>query len=208
MRARLFLLSLGYFSYEMGVQGLLVGAAWRGLRRRWNQAPEAAPAGDLPTLTVLIAAHNERSCIVDTLESVFAQEGGPMRVIVASDGSHDGMNELLIERYGLQPAGDVAGGTRHRGERLVLLALPKLGKGLVLNAALAEADGELVATLDADTRLAPGALAALAGVFRDPRPRRPAGLSTCATRGPAAGWCATNIGSTSRTSSGGSASCI
>ena len=49
-----------------------------------------------------------------------------------------------------------------------MLTLPKLGKGGVLNAALVEATAPVVATLDADTRLAPGALAALAEAFREP----------------------------------------
>lgn len=161
----LYFIALAYFSYEVGVQGLLVAAAGLGLRRRWAQG-SAPPGGELPTLTVLIAAHNERSCISETLKSVFAQGGVEARVIVASDGSHDGMNALLVERYGLAPA---AGGGRHESPRLLLLALPKVGKGAALNAALAEAEGEIVVTLDADTRLAPGALAALAGAFRDPR---------------------------------------
>ncbi len=157
----LFFLTLAYFVYELGVQGLLVTAAWLGLRDRWNRKAENATA----SMSILIAAHNERSCIVETLESVFAQEGCDLRVIVASDGSVDGMNEFLVERYGLRSAD----GVRFNAGRLLLLALPKLGKGAALNAALAEADAELVVTLDADTRLASGSLAALAGTFNDPR---------------------------------------
>ncbi len=166
--AALFWITAGYFSYELGVNVLLVVAAWFGLRaRRRRQEPVAK--GDRPALSVLIAAHNEESCIFDTLESVFAQEGVHLQVIVASDGSTDGMNERLAARYGLQADG---GGQRWWGEpesRLVLLTLPKLGKGGVLNAALAEAAAPVCATLDADTRLAPGALAALAGAFVDGR---------------------------------------
>ena len=151
----LFWTTAGYFSYELGVNVLLVVAAWFGLRAR-RKKPETT--GERPALTVLIAAHNERSCIFDTLRSVFAQEGVDLRVVVASDGSTDGMNEALAEWQ------------RDSGEtRLTLLALPKLGKGGVLNLGLAEVRTPVCATLDADTRLAPGALAALAGVFRDER---------------------------------------
>lgn len=156
----LFGLTLAYFAYELGVQALLVGAAWLGLRGRWGRKAEGAAA---PSISVLIAAHNERSCIVETLESVFAQ--GEARVIVASDGSADGMNEMLAERYALRSAD----GVRFSTDRLVLLALPKVGKGAALNAALAEAEGEIAVTLDADTRLGPGALGALAAAFNDPR---------------------------------------
>ena len=60
------------------------------------------------------------------------------------------------------------GGRRRGGCALPARACPKLGKGGVLNAALAEADDEIVVTLDADTRLAPGALASIAATFDDP----------------------------------------
>lgn len=163
--AALFWTTLLYFSYELGINMLLVTAAWFGLRERRRVVP-VSPAIPRTALTVLIAAHNERTCIFDTLESVFAQEG-VAEVIVASDGSTDGMNEALIERFFLQC--DLVSGHWRGGPdgRLVLLALPKLGKGGVLNAALAQTHAEVAATLDADTRLAPGALAALADAFRD-----------------------------------------
>ena len=154
--AALFWTTAGYFSYELGINVLLVVAAWFGLRARRERREET---GARPPLTVVIAAHNERSCIFDTLASVFAQEGvNDLRVIVASDGSTDGMNEAL------------ATWQLESGEtRFTLLALPKLGKGGVLNAALAEVTTPVCATLDADTRLAPGALAALADAFRNER---------------------------------------
>ena len=162
--AALFWTTLLYFSYELGINFLLVTAAWFGwrARRRTAAVPTEVPR---PELAVLIAAHNERACIFDTLESVLAQDAA-QEVIVASDGSIDGMNEALVERYDLRP--DPAMENGWRGGRLLLLALPKLGKGGVLNAALAQTTAEVAATLDADTRLATGALAALADAFRDP----------------------------------------
>ncbi len=208
--AALFWTTLGYFAYELGLNVLLVTAAWFGLRERRRKCevesrksePESQQAGRtrhsvpptsgfapptpdladsgfrLPasdfSLSVLIAAHNERDCIFDTLASVFGQEGVGLQVIVASDGSTDGMNAEIVARYGLRadPERDGRGEPwRWRGGPdggLLLLALPKLGKGGVLNAALAEAAHPIAATLDADTRLAPGALAALAGAFHAP----------------------------------------
>ena len=163
--APLFWTTLGYFTYELGLNVLLVTAAWFGLRARRQSPSPTSGAHPRPALSVMIAAHNERACIFDTLESVFAQTGVDLQVIVASDGSTDGMNEALIAKYNLVP--DHAPG-RWCGDTLCLLALPKLGKGGVLNAALGVAKLPIVATLDADTRLAPGALAALAGAFRAP----------------------------------------
>ena len=166
--AALFWTTLLYFSYELGLNVLLVTAAWFGLRARRRAAPVPAHV-PRPGLAVLIAAHNERACLFDTLESVFAQEGVE-EVIVASDGSTDGMNESLVERYSLQPDPSVENGWRGGpGGNLLLLALPKLGKGGVLNTALTQTQAEVAATLDADTRLAPGALVALADAFCDPQ---------------------------------------
>ncbi len=150
--AALFWTTAGYFSYELGLNVLLVVAAWFGLRAHGQRRVETAPR---PALTVLIAAHNERLCILDTLASVFAQTGVDLQVIVASDGSTDGMNELLTAHYAARPE-----------PRFTLLALPKLGKGGALNTALAGVSTPVCATLDADTRLAPGALGALADAFR------------------------------------------
>lgn len=166
--APLFWTTAGYFSYELGINVLLVTAAGFGLRARRRALPRPASAGRL-RLAVLIAAHNERGCIFDTLASVFAQEGVDLQILVASDGSTDGMNEALVARYGLRASGGAAWGSGDPAVPLRLLALPKLGKGGVLNAALAEVDAEVCATLDADTRLAPGALRALAEAFQDGR---------------------------------------
>jgi cellulose synthase/poly-beta-1,6-N-acetylglucosamine synthase-like glycosyltransferase len=167
----LFWITVGYFSYELGLNVLLVTAAWFGLRARRQKAggrtplPNSRPAA----LSVLIAAHNERSCIFATLESVFAQTGLTPQVIIASDGSSDGMNEELIARFHLRADPAAAAGApcwRDGGQPgLVLLALPKVGKGRALNAGLALVTGEVVVTLDADTRLAAGALTELGALF-------------------------------------------
>lgn len=162
--ATLFGITCGYLAYEVGISVLLVAAAALGVRKM-RCAEAHSVAGALPSLSLLIAAHNERSCILDTLGSIFAQTGvDDLEVIVASDGSFDGMTALLAERFALNAEGVSPDG------RLRLLALPKVGKGAALNAALAVARGEVVVTLDADTRLAPGALRAIAELFaRDAR---------------------------------------
>jgi cellulose synthase/poly-beta-1,6-N-acetylglucosamine synthase-like glycosyltransferase len=163
--AALFWITLGYFCYELSINILLVTAAWFGLRAR-RRRPVPPQLEGTRALTILIAAHNERSCIFETLESVFSQSGVEAHVIVASDGSSDGMNEELISRFALEQ--DAGGCWRSRDGRLCLLALPKVGKGRALNAGLDHAHDEVLATLDADTRLGPGALAALARAFDAP----------------------------------------
>jgi cellulose synthase/poly-beta-1,6-N-acetylglucosamine synthase-like glycosyltransferase len=170
--ALLFWITLAYFSYELGLNILLVAAAWFGLRARRHAFSSRVPSGvAAPGLSVLIAAHNERSCIFSTLDSVFAQAAVAPQVIVASDGSSDGMNEELIARFALRQ--DAAFSEEHGGARwtngtrpgLSLLVLPKVGKGRALNAGLALVSEDVVVTLDADTRLAPAALASLGAVF-------------------------------------------
>ncbi|MBV9658535.1 MAG: glycosyltransferase family 2 protein [Verrucomicrobia bacterium] len=187
--APLFWVTFGYLFYELGINVLLVVAAGRGIAqmRRDAGAGTALATPKLPALSVLIAAHNERLCILDTLGSVFAQGGvASLEVIVASDGSTDGMNALLTAQYAL----DATTGASPDG-RLRLLALPKVGKGPALNAALAVARGELVVTLDADTRLAPGALHALAALFAgEPTIASAGGFVYVRNAGPGGPWIA------------------
>jgi cellulose synthase/poly-beta-1,6-N-acetylglucosamine synthase-like glycosyltransferase len=105
-----------------------------------------------PAVSILIAAHNERDCIGETLASIDSQQDVEIEVIVASDGSTDGMEEMLELR-----------------RDITLLRLAKVGKAAALNAALKVARHEVVITLDADTRLEPDAVARLARAFHDPK---------------------------------------
>lgn len=139
-------LTLAYWTYEFGVTALMIVSTGLVLKRR---PPEPSA---VESVSVIIAAHNEADCILATLASVAEQEGVNCEILVASDGSTDGMNALVVREF---PAAQ-------------LLALPKVGKAAALNAALAVARHDLVITLDADTRLAPRALARLAAAFSDP----------------------------------------
>jgi cellulose synthase/poly-beta-1,6-N-acetylglucosamine synthase-like glycosyltransferase len=162
--------TFGYFGYEVLLTVGLGLAALLGIRR-WREEEAAArtlPPPQVPTVAVLIAAHNERLCIVETLESLRTQSGVDFEVLVASDGSTDGMNALLVERYGLRRVpGDLVAHAGQPGFPLRLLSLPKQGKGAALNAGLARTTAEVLVTLDADTTLGPGALRALAEAFAD-----------------------------------------
>jgi cellulose synthase/poly-beta-1,6-N-acetylglucosamine synthase-like glycosyltransferase len=108
-----------------------------------------------PSVSVLIAAHNEATAIGPKLESVLAAAypGGRREVIVASDGSDDGTEEV-VRRY------------EDRGVRLV--ALPRVGKAAALNRAIAVATGEVLVFTDANSALEPDAVTALVRPFADP----------------------------------------
>ena len=164
-------LAVGFQAYELAVAALLTGAALAGLRSRRRAPPREGP---LPSLAVIVAAHNERDYIAATLHSI-RESGARCEVVVASDGSTDGMNELLIAQLQMVPDGP--GRYRTEGPDPVrLLSLPKVGKGAALNRALEVVSAEVVVTLDADTTLEPGSLAAMAARFRDPEVEAAAGF--------------------------------
>jgi cellulose synthase/poly-beta-1,6-N-acetylglucosamine synthase-like glycosyltransferase len=118
--------------------------------------PRPYRTGDVrPPVSVLIAAHNEATAIGPKLESVLAAAypGGRREVIVASDGSDDGTEEV-VRRY------------EDRGVRLV--ALPRVGKAAALNRAIAVATGEVLVFTDANSALEPDAVTALVRPYADP----------------------------------------
>jgi cellulose synthase/poly-beta-1,6-N-acetylglucosamine synthase-like glycosyltransferase len=109
----------------------------------------AVPLQATPGIGILIAAYNEAPALPTTLEALIPQLAADDVLLVVDDGSGDGTLAMLAARYP----------TVH------VLANAHGGKALALNAGLAQLRTELVVTLDADTRLAPDALAALREAF-------------------------------------------
>jgi GT2 family glycosyltransferase len=145
----LFWSSLGVVGYTYVGFPLLVAA-------RALIAPRPIAAGpDLPSVTMIVAAHNEAAVIGEKIDNALAVDYPPelLQVVVASDGSDDDTNRIVRAR---------AGG------RLRLLELPRAGKNATLNAAVALADGDILLFTDADTMLDPGALRRLVRPFCDP----------------------------------------
>ncbi len=131
----------------VGFVGLLALRAWL-----WPR-PVAAGAAT-PPVSLLIAAYNEAAVMAAKLENCLALDypAGHLEIIVASDGSDDGTNEI-VACYG--PRG------------VQLLGLPRQGKNAALAAAAAVARGELLVFTDADSMLAPSAIRHLAAAFDD-----------------------------------------
>lgn len=96
-------------------------------------------------ISVVIPAWNEEHALPATLASVFAQ-GVPCEVIVADGGSTDATRAIV--------AADA---------RLALVSAPK-GRAAQMNTGARRAGGEWILFLHADTRLPPGALAAIAAL--------------------------------------------
>jgi cellulose synthase/poly-beta-1,6-N-acetylglucosamine synthase-like glycosyltransferase len=103
----------------------------------------------------MIAAYNEAPVIVRTINSLLSNHGVDVRVIVVDDGSVDGTGDLVEQAFGAHP-------------RVRLLRKPNGGKASALNLALTLVDADIVVGVDADTQLAPNALALLARWFVDP----------------------------------------
>ncbi|HWJ50080.1 MAG TPA: glycosyltransferase family 2 protein, partial [Solirubrobacteraceae bacterium] len=99
-----------------------------------------------PALTLLVAAYDEQRDIGQTLAYALEQDyPGDLNMILVDDGSRD-------------ETANVARSFTRLDERLRLLQVPHGGKARALNAGLRAVRTPLVATIDADTLLMPGAL--------------------------------------------------
>jgi cellulose synthase/poly-beta-1,6-N-acetylglucosamine synthase-like glycosyltransferase len=112
-----------------------------------------------PTLTIAIAVHDEADHISDRIEDAFDQAHSGARieeVLVGSDGSTDATEEIVLAMAAQDP-------------QVRLLSLPRGGQTATQAALFDAARGDVVVLTDAETRFAPGCLAALAEALRDPR---------------------------------------
>jgi 1,2-diacylglycerol 3-beta-glucosyltransferase len=155
----LILISLGYVSY----------LAWRGWQTIRDATAGARRAtGELPWITVVVPARDERTVIADVVSDVLAQDYADARgprfdLLVIDDGSSDG-----TEATASAAAKAVGAGDRFRVVRREPGSGPRT-KGAALAHAHASVRGEIVAVLDADSLLAPDYLSVtLAAWARDP----------------------------------------
>lgn len=122
---------------------------------RSRVAPRPVASGDVtPSVSLVIAAHNEEDSIGGKLENVLAMDypAEQLEILVASDGSTDRTEQIVR-------------GFAARGVRL--LALPRLGKARALNAAIAVARGEVLAFSDANSMFERQALRRLVSPLAD-----------------------------------------
>lgn len=128
---------------------LLVLARGLLLRRDHHSAPIT------PRVSLVVSAYNEVDVIGPKLDSLVALDypRERLQILVASDGSDDGTNELVAS---------------YADRGVLLLDLPRVGKAAALNAAVEAASGEIVVFSDANSIFAPGSLRALVAPFADP----------------------------------------
>jgi cellulose synthase/poly-beta-1,6-N-acetylglucosamine synthase-like glycosyltransferase len=113
-----------------------------------------------PSVSLLIAAYNEAAVIADKIRNSLALDypADKLEVVVASDGSKDATAAIV---------GSFTGG--ESGGRVRLLNFEEnRGKMAVLNDAIPELRGEIVAFSDASSKLAPDSVRKLVHSFNDP----------------------------------------
>ena len=104
----------------------------------WGMRRHTGGASTQPLVSVVVAARNEETRIVDCLSLLAAQDYPNFEVVVVDDGSTDATAELIA-------------GWVEADKRFKLIGLSGSGsKKAALTAAIAEAAGEVIATTDAD----------------------------------------------------------
>jgi cellulose synthase/poly-beta-1,6-N-acetylglucosamine synthase-like glycosyltransferase len=152
--ALVFWLSLGLIVYTHVGYPLLLRLLVSARGERRSRLPVAAYH---PSVSLIVAAHDEQDTIERKLESSLALDypGDRLEILIASDGSEDATVDIA-ERFA------------RRDPRVRVLDLPRRGKVLAQDAAVKQAGGEVLAFSDANALWEAGALELLVSRFADP----------------------------------------
>ncbi|HYF26484.1 MAG TPA: glycosyltransferase [Baekduia sp.] len=151
MRRALRICALGALGWSQAGYPLAL-TAWRGLRGPHRLRPD--PAAALPSVTLVVTAHDEAAVIEAKVADCLAQDYPRelLEVVVTDDASQDGTPELAAR----------AGADR-------VLRNPRGGKVRAQDAAVRASSAAVVAFSDANAMWEAGALRALVAPFADPR---------------------------------------
>lgn len=125
---------------------------------KFGRTKKLRDAAELPTMSIIIPAHNEGKGVLNAVDSVLQSDypRKKLQIIVIDDGSSD--NTLSILHVHNQTYGNA----------FTVLTQKNQGKAHALNNAMQYVTGELVMGLDADSTVQPDALRLAAGYFSDP----------------------------------------
>ena len=122
---------------------------------KWMHAP-VRKGECTPSVSILIAAHNEAECIGKTIENKLGLDypGDKAEIIVISDGSDDETDEIVR-------------GYASLGVKLIRQE-PRAGKTSALNLAIPRTRGEIIVFSDANSLYEADAILKLLANFKDP----------------------------------------
>jgi cellulose synthase/poly-beta-1,6-N-acetylglucosamine synthase-like glycosyltransferase len=155
MAKLLFWISAGFAVYVYLGYPLFLWA----LQRVYRPAP--SPQSSEPSVSLLVAAYNEAAVIADKLRNSLAIDypADKLEVVIASDGSTDGTEEIVRAFAKSQPEARI---------RLLDFAENR-GKTALLNEAIKQLHAEIVAFSDASSMVGTDSLRPLVRSFSDPR---------------------------------------
>jgi cellulose synthase/poly-beta-1,6-N-acetylglucosamine synthase-like glycosyltransferase len=137
--------------------GLYAALIW-GLSRLFgrHETPPALEDANLPTVSILIACHNEQAVIRQRLLNALELDypGNNLEIVIGSDGSDDHTSEIVC-------------GFAELGVELLDYA-QRRGKAAVLNASMSQLRGQIVVLSDANTFTDRDAVRKLVRWFADP----------------------------------------
>ena len=148
-----------YLAYDAWLSLSLVSATGKVL----SQTPTPMTAQWRPTIAVCVASHNECSVLPATLAALQAQHDCPDAILILDDGSTDDTKAWLTTAYDI--VWETTKGHSRRWPVLTVLGKDNSGKADTLNRALPTITTDIVVTIDADTVVAPGAIAAIRAAF-------------------------------------------
>ena len=131
-------------------------------RRREDEDLAPPPAEERFAVSVIIPAYNEESVIATTVKQILASTYRNLHVIVVDDGSQDRTSAVMQEKFASDP-------------RVETIRIANGGKAHALNMGLANATGDVIVALDADTQFDRDTIARLVRWFADREYRRSRG---------------------------------
>ena len=145
----LFLIAIG-----LGVARLFILCGLAVLGRARSNRRQPPSGADGLSVSVIIPAYNEAKVIAASIRKILASEHRNISVIVIDDGSMDGTSDVVRLSFAENP-------------RVKLITTPNAGKARAINLGLAEAEGDIVVVLDADTQFEPQTISRLVRWFAD-----------------------------------------
>ncbi len=155
MAKLLFWISAGFTIYVYVGYPILLWV----LQAVFRASPRRQPVE--PTVSLLVAAYNEAAVIADKIRNSLAIDypADKLEIVIANDGSTDATADIVRSFVGAESGGRV---------RLLNFEINR-GKTPMLNDAVPQLHGEIVAFSDASSMVAADALRTLVQSFSDPR---------------------------------------